>query len=412
MTACLLRITSTVSSIRRKDAAGCLLAFVACGALVAGRQTSAQLICPVTEVTSGLSLPLGIAQSALGSLIVAETGTSVPNSGRLSIVEPDGSRRTLLDGLPSGINDVNEPSGPAGLFMRGRTLYVAIGVGDIGRPGPFMGTTVANPNPSSPIFSSVLAIHFSANVERTTSGFAMSLADQQTLATGTAVRLSNGQGDILTMQLVADFPNFTPNPLPFFAGNIRLSNPFDLVVDADRLYVTDGGQNLTWAVDLPTGQATVLASFPPVSNPVAPFGPPFLDAVPTGIAISGRNLLVALFRGFPFPPGTSVVERIEPATGAHAALITGLKTAIDVVPINDRADTDYLLLQHVSGAPGPPALGGPGVLWRVETAGQAPSTIANCLGRPTSMVLDERTGAVYVAELVGGRVVAIPFGSR
>ena len=76
-----------------------------------------------------------------------------------------------MDGLPSGINDVNEASGPAGLFMPGRTLYVAIGIGDSILAGPFPGTARPNPNPSSPIFSPVLAIHFSANVEKTTAGY-------------------------------------------------------------------------------------------------------------------------------------------------------------------------------------------------------------------------------------------------
>jgi hypothetical protein len=92
-----------------------------------------------------------------------------------------------------------------------------------------------------------------------------------------------------------------PNPLPFFASNVQLSNPFDLVAVADRLYV----------------------------------------------------------------------------------------------------------LQHVSGAPGPPVLSGPGILFLFDTPGQAPQTIANCLNRATSRTLDERTDTLYITELAG-RIVAIP----
>ncbi len=33
---------------------------------------------------------------------------------------------------------------------------------------------------------------------------------------------------------------FTPNPLPLVPANVRLSNPFDLVVVDDQVYVTDG----------------------------------------------------------------------------------------------------------------------------------------------------------------------------
>jgi len=87
--------------------------------------------CPVTELTSDLQFPLGISQSKQGNLLVSETGTpGVLHSGRISILDRFGNRRTLLDGLPSATNDVNEPAGPAGLFVRGRTLYVAIGIGD------------------------------------------------------------------------------------------------------------------------------------------------------------------------------------------------------------------------------------------------------------------------------------------
>ena len=35
-------------------------------------------------------------------LLVAETGTPAPNTGRVSIVDSDGNRRTLLDGLARG----------------------------------------------------------------------------------------------------------------------------------------------------------------------------------------------------------------------------------------------------------------------------------------------------------------------
>src|SRR5215813_4213883 len=121
-----------------------------------------------TTLVSGLREPLGTALSNQGNLLVSETGTIALHSGRISILDSEGNQRTLLDGLPSAGNDlpVPEPSGPAGIFMRGRTLYVVIGVGDVGRPGPLPGTTIPNPNPvSSPLFSSVLAIQFSAHTE-------------------------------------------------------------------------------------------------------------------------------------------------------------------------------------------------------------------------------------------------------
>lgn len=74
------------------------------------------------------------------------------------------------------------------------------------------------------------------------------------------------------------------------------------------------------------------------------------------------------------------------------------------MPIFDGIDTDYLVLQHAS-------LGlfftGPGQVLRFETTLDAPTVMADCMTRPTSMALDEKTGKLYVTEL-GGRALAIP----
>ena len=99
-------------------------------------EPSVQLPAPCTATGAILQIPTGIIQSRTGDLLVAESGTETPNSGRISIVDPSGNRRTLVAGLPSGISDVGTPNGPSGLFMRGRTLYVAVGSGNVGRNGP------------------------------------------------------------------------------------------------------------------------------------------------------------------------------------------------------------------------------------------------------------------------------------
>src|ERR1700694_4287564 len=180
---------------------GFSLALVAATMMLAGTKVMAQ--CP--QLISGLQIPLGITQSEKGNLFVSESGTLAPNTGRISIVDLGGDRRTFLDGLPSGINDVNEVSGPAGLFLHEHTLYVAIGIGDTIKAGPLPGTSVPNPNPpSSPIFSSVLAIHFSSYVERNTTGFTLTSANHQALANGEIVTLSNGGADRITVKLIAN----------------------------------------------------------------------------------------------------------------------------------------------------------------------------------------------------------------
>jgi hypothetical protein len=369
--------------------------------LVAAPQASSQC----SQVITGLRTPLGIVQSNIDNLLVAETGTvNVLHNGRISIIDTAGNRRTLIDGLPSANNDINEPSGPAGLFMRGRTLYVAIGVGNAVLPGPAPGTGFGNPNPASPLFSSVLAIHFSANVEKTTNGFVMGVADQSALAAGQQVILTDANGGTLTISMVVNFvPNYTPNPLPTIPLNVRGSNPFDLVAVEDQLYVSDGGQNTLRQVDIPTGSFTTLATFAAIPN-MTGIGGPFIEAVPTGVRYAEGRLLVNLFRGVPFPPGASQVVAVDPLTGSQTPFITGRKTAIDVLQIEDDEDTDYLVLQHASTGF---FFASPGQVLRFETPADPPTDVTSCLTRPSSMTLDKKTGVLYVTELAG-RVVAIP----
>jgi hypothetical protein len=343
-------------------------------------------------------------RSTTGNLLVAESGTRVPNSGRISILDIGGNRRTLLSGLPSGINDVGEPSGPSGLFLVGRTLYVAMGVGDVALAGPQLGSTVPNPSPSSPLFSSVLALHFSSSVENFTNGFTLTFADQQTLATGGRITLSNQAGDQLQIVLIANFPDYIPRPLPEVPANVVHSNPFALVVVGDHLYVTDGGMNKIWQVDLATGSFAILTTFPNIPNPPFPvLGGPFEEAVPTGITYSEGRLLVALFRGVPFARNTSVVEQVDPVTGSHSVFVSGINSAIGVLAVRQQNELDHLVLLHASQGP---FFGGTGVLLRFAAPNSPGAEVTNCLSLPTSMALDEKTDTLYVAEL-GGRIVAI-----
>jgi hypothetical protein len=287
--------------------------------------------------------------------------------------------------------------------MRGRTLYVAIGIGDtIQVVAPGSPVRVGNPDPASPIFSSVLAVHFSARVEKTTTGFWLTTADHAALATGATLTLSNSGGDTITIKLVANFPDYVPNPLPTAPNNVRGSNPFDLELIGGQVYVTDGGRNVVWQADIHTGAFAPLVAFDPFPNPTG-VGAPVLEAVPTGIREFQGQLLVTLFRGFPFPPGTSVVEQVDPDSGVHAPVLTGLRTAIDVL-VADEELAGLFVLEHASGPLLPP-FSGPGSLTRRDAAGT--TVLANCLGRPTAMVRDEHSGVFYVTELVNGRLLMV-----
>jgi hypothetical protein len=212
------------------------------------------------------------------------------------------------------------------------------------------------------------------------------------------------------IELLANFPDYTANPLPFLTTNVRGVNPFNLVVVANQVYVTDGAQNLLWQLDISTREFSILAAFSDISNPLFPnLGGPFIEAVPAGLRYSDGQLLVTLFRGFPFLVGTSEVRAVDPKTGAQASFIPGLTTAIDVLPVREEDDTHYFVLQHVSDFTLPP-LTSQGRVLHFETPAGPPSVTEKCINGPTSMTLDKNTSTLYVTELVGVRIVAISVG--
>lgn len=213
------------------------LALVLLSASLAG-SLLAQEPCPeVATFATGLLAPSKIIQTPHGNFLVAEAGPQVPNNGRVSIVDEDGNCRTLLDGLPSARTFVGDFNGTTGLELRGRTLFVLNGQGDVKAAGPFPGTERANPTPSSPIFSSVLAVHFSTSMEEKTTGVTLTLADHQALKAGQRPIRADAQGRRMVIELVADFPDYAPDPRPNFADNFRHSHPYGVV-----------GHVVTWAI--------------------------------------------------------------------------------------------------------------------------------------------------------------------
>lgn len=148
--------------------------------------------------------------------LVAESGlATVPNSGRVSIVTDGGSRYTLIDGLPSGpAPPSGEPSGPSGLLVQGNKLYIAIGSGNSVLAGPAPGSEIPNPNPNSPILSSVLELRlpiigFRAN----RANYNLNYDDHVRLAEGNTVILGHSIPRA-RIRLLADFPDFHAETAP------------------------------------------------------------------------------------------------------------------------------------------------------------------------------------------------------
>jgi hypothetical protein len=353
---------------------------------------------------TGLKAPTKIIVSPKGNLLVGEAGSG-PNSGRISIIDATtGNRRTLVDGLPSGFAPPEgDPSGPSGLEMRGRTLFVVIGAGDGTLPGPIPGTEVPNPNPSSPFLSSVLSIRLSPLAEETTQGFTITAADQTSLLTRGFMKLADASGNELIVELVTNFRNFTPEPTPDLLTNVRASNPFGIALRGRTLYVPDASQNLVWEVDSDTGATRTLVSFGPKPNPL-PFGPPVIDVVPDSVRIVGKSLLVPFLTGFPFPGGSAEVRKIRLVNGANEPFIGGLSSAIDVLPATDSSGQDqFFTLEFSSNM----LANAPGRLSRFDNVGGSRVILVDNLITPTSLAQNPSTGDLFVTEIFTGRIIKV-----
>ena len=378
-----------------------IMAFLICA--LSQTETFAQ--CPVSTFAAGLKAPDKVLMTPAGQMLVAEAGNGA-NTGRVSVVDRTGTRRTLIDNLPSGFAPPNgDPSGPSGLVLRGRTIYILIGSGDATQSGPVQGSEVPNPNPSSPILSSILKLQLGADVESGVSGFALTFNDQTNLKTGATVNLSSATGASATIKLVADFPDYTPNPSQSVPNGVRASNPFGIELVGDQFYVTDASQNALLKVDSQTGATSTLVNFPPVQNTL-PFGPPVSEAVPDNVHFYKGQLLVTLLTGFPFPPGKAGVRVIDPGNGNTQTLFEGLRMMMDVLPIGIRGGTDLYLTLEFSADPlaQQPA---PGLLKLIGLPNHQPVVISDCLITPTSMARDTRTGDIFVTEIFTGRLMRV-----
>lgn len=365
----------------------------------------------VSVLTSGLKRPNKTILTDQGNLLVAETGTGI-HDGRISIIDPQtGLRRTLLNGLPSAVGRYNIPQGPSSLVMRGRELFITIGEGNptVACDAP----CIQVPNPagaSSPIFSSVLALHFSAHTEMVTTGFTHLPADDLALKNGQQLPFDNGGGDSATLELLADFHDTAPDPRRGAYQSVAASNPFSVEIIANHLYVTDAGMNNVWKVGIETGEIEELIRFPDLVLPSLRVK----EAVPTGIRRYGSQLLVVLFRGGSdnfFGDIISEVRIVDPQTGADAPFIERLTAAIDVLPVPSgfrRPNYFHVLEFGVFNPPNGPGRK-PTLLLRFDNPAGAPVNAIDLGNFATSMTRDPSSGDIYVTRIGTGAIVRVRF---
>ncbi len=141
----------------------------------------------IQEHVTGLRAPQKLLSLPSGELLVAEAGNGA-NTGRISFIDRDARRFTVIDGLPSALG--REASGPSGLLLVGRSLFVTIGVGDTVIAGAGQASEIPNPQPSSPLFSSVLLLEFPDAVGQFSMGFGLQRSQHDALAADRGVYLS------------------------------------------------------------------------------------------------------------------------------------------------------------------------------------------------------------------------------
>lgn len=351
----------------------------------------------------GLRSPAKLLALPDGQLLVAEAGNG-PNTGRVSLIDRDARRFTVIDGLPSGLHAPRlDPSGPSGLVLDGRRLFVLIGNGDIVLPGAGPGSEIPNPSASSPLFSTVLLLEFERD-GAIPLGFALPVSAQSQLANGNATYLWNAVGEAVRVSRLADFPDYVAEPRPDEPRNVRLANPYGMVGNSTALTVVDASMNLVWHVPItPELQAPqILARFAPVPNTLPGVGPPVSEAVPASIRVAGNDYLVSFLTGFPFGPGAASVWRVNRTSGATERVATGLQTAIDVLPLTSDAQHLYVLEYSQSFL-----TGAPGRLLLVDVARGTRLVLADNLTTPTSMARDTQAGDLFVAEFTANRIVRV-----
>ena len=355
-----------------------------------------------TVFASGLETPSKIILLQPGALLVAEAGTKDANTGRISIVGSDASRRSLIDGLPSGLAAPDfEIDGPNGLAVVGRTLYIANGEGDTHINGPTTGSILPNPKgPSSPLFCTILRVTFSEEPGNLTAGFSLTLPDQFTLADGKPVTLDNGMGQTAKVELFAAFRPNRPDPVTIYR-NTHLYGLAMPAANPNALYVADAANNAIWKVTKDNQTPRLVVRFPNTPDSLAPAGPPTSEAVPTSVREVGGYLLVSLLSGAPFVPGASRVMLVDPKTGDYRELIGSLSSTIDVLPQGKLVSNLFVLEYSANlntGAPG-----------RLSVFGfNGKQVLSDSLTTPSSMAIDESRGSIFVSDRMDGTIIQLP----
>jgi len=316
------------------------LGVMAVSVLSAHAQTSSN----VSVFATGFSNPRGLKWGPDGNLYVAEAGTGGKGTGtldkclqvpppvgpwtagwnaRISKVTPDGTRTTLVGGLPSAAAGVGDVLGVADVAFLDGQLYALLAGGGCSHGH------LSFPN-------SVLKVN----------------------ADGTYSRIADLSAFIhLHPTKVIEPDDFEPD-----------GTWYTLIAADGVLYATEPNHGEVDAIT-PSGVVTRLIDISETQGHI----------VPTAIARVKDGFIVGNLNTFPIVPGTAARYNIN-TIGGVTKVTTGLTTVVAVVVKG--SDTYFLELNDAGGFPGP----GNGKVVRMGSGGGV-TTIASGLTVPTGMTL-------------------------
>ena len=297
----------------------------------------------VTVVATGLHNPRGLNFAPNGGLYVAEAagdGVSSGDCGTMgdgstkcsantgSVTRIDlrtGESTRVLTGLPSLINENGSAGGGSGpqdvVFQGMGNGYVTIGLGGA-------------PEDREAYFGDAGAYY------------------------GRLVRF-NPSGKVRFEEDLAGY-ELENNP----DGFVPDSNPFGMAAVPGAVIVADAGGNDLIKVAA-NGTISTLAVFPTFPNLPGLPGPPFVQAVPTSVAVGPDGAYyVGQLTGFPFIPGKANVFRVAAEGSAPEVVYSGFTNIIDVTFGPD--GSLYVLEIAQNGIPN---FGGGGRIVRIEPDG-------------------------------------------
>ena len=325
----------------------------------------------ISTVATDLHNPRGLNFSPNGFLFVAEAGANgiasancgvmgdgstkcSATTGALAKIDVDsGDVTRVVTGIPSLIAQNGNATGAAGIhdvsFNGNGNTYVTIGLG-------------GNPNNRGPYFGEAGANY------------------------GRLARF-NPSG---RFRLLEDLAGFEADNNP--DGVVPDSNPYGVLALPGRTVIADAGGNDLLQVSA-KGEISVLAVFSPIPRPTP--GPPFVQAVPTSVALGpDGDLYVGVLTGGPFTVGLAKVYRVPAGGGAPVIAYSGFTNIIDIAFGKDGA---LYVLEIAKNAI--PNFGAGGRLVRIATDGTQSDVVNGPpLIAPGGIAVGD-DGALYVTNM-------------